>query len=74
MKLSSILGSIAKKLLIDFDEVTSQLEHRGLKGMAREGSIVEEFLRKYLPPTVATGHGEIVSSDGGVSNECDVVV
>lgn len=73
MDVKLIFDSIAAKLAIDFDYLTSQIQHRQSKGRVREVEIVEEFLRLYLPQSVGIGHGEVVATDGSVSNEADIV-
>ena len=73
MDVASIFDSIARKLEIDFDYLSSQVEHRQSKGRIRELEIVEEFFRLYMPQTVGIGHGEIVATTGDVSNEADIV-
>lgn len=74
MLLDSILRSVAEKLLIDFRYVSSQVQHRPSKGQIRETEVVEGFLRQYMPRSVGIDRGEIVSSEGGRSGECDVVM
>lgn len=62
------------KLLIDFEQVTRQIEHRASKGRAREGEVAEELFRRYLPQSIGIGHGEVIATNGEVSNEADVVL
>jgi len=68
MKLFNIIKSTAKKMMIDFEEITSQLEHRGLKGKGREG-IVGQFLSSYLPTSYEFVNGTIISASGIQSKE-----
>ena len=51
----------------------SQIDHKGLRGRARE-IFVSDILQKVLPPDVVTGSGKIVDSIGGMWAQCDVVV
>ena len=75
MNIEQIFKAIGKKITIDFEEITSQIEHRQSKGHVRETKIVECFLRKYLPNTVGIAvRGEVVSTDGQTSQECDIIL
>lgn len=74
MSLSGILDSVAKKMDVDFAELTAQVVHAPSKGRTREG-IVAEFARAYLPKTgVVVQNAEIIATDGSVSRECDIVI
>jgi hypothetical protein len=48
------LPSVAKKMMADFEEVTSIIAHNPSKGRARE-EIVGTFLERYLPARVRVG-------------------
>jgi hypothetical protein len=74
MDLQTIFKSIAEKLAIDFRYMSSEIEHKASKGRVREIELVEQFLRKYLPATIGISHGEIATTTGEVSNECDVII
>lgn len=73
MELEAIFKSIAEKLAIDFKYMSSEIEHRASKGRVREIELVEQFLRKYLPAFIGISNGEIVATNGEVSNECDII-
>ena len=73
LSLEKTMDSIAKKMQIDYESLTKQIEHKGLKGRARE-IVIKHFLNKYIPPFLGVESGEIISSKGGVSRETDVVV
>jgi uncharacterized protein DUF6602 len=73
MKLSKVIDSISTRLKDDFKNLSAEINHRGAKGSVREQMVVTEFFEKYTPSKIAIGRGEIVSTDGQVSNECDVV-
>jgi len=60
-------------MMIDFEEITSQLEHKGLKGKGREG-IVAQFLSNYLPSSYDFVNGTIISASGIQSNEQDIII
>jgi len=66
------MGSIASEMRIDFEKL-GQITHRESKGRARE-NVVKHFLKNYLPPALGIESGEIVSSDGGVSKQMDIVI
>ncbi len=75
MRVEVIFKSIAEKLAIDFQHLSSEIEHRGAKGRVREVELVEVFLSEYLPGNVEVAQsGEIVSTSGETSSECDVLV
>ena len=60
-------------MLLDFNEISSQINHRPSKGRVREIEIVNEYLDKYVPGNIGIGNGEVISSDDQVSNETDIV-
>lgn len=74
MDLENVFRSINKKMLIDFDEISSEIVHRGAKGKVREIEIVKEYLDKYSPRNVGLANGEIISVDGRVSAETDIIL
>ena len=71
--LEQTMDSIASKMRIDFENLTTQIEHRELKGRARE-IVMKHFLKKYLPPALGVESGEIISSGGGVSKQMDIII
>ncbi|WP_433295949.1 DUF6602 domain-containing protein [Pseudonocardia sp. CA-142604] len=71
--LASILAAAARRMRSDFDD-SSLIHHNASKGTVREGDLLE-FLKKYLPDTVrAAGSSEIISADGQVSGQTDIVI
>jgi len=67
------MASVAKRMRAEFEE-TAVVNHRGGKGASRE-DIVRDFVARYLPRNAeATGRGEIITADGQVSPECDVMI
>jgi len=74
MNLEAVFQGITKKMLIDFEEITSQINHRGAKGKVRERGIITEYLTKYLPGNISAENGEIISTDGQISPETDIVL
>ena len=49
--LKDILLSVSKKMQIDFEGITSKIQHNGEKGTARE-NILEEYLKCYIPENI----------------------
>lgn len=74
MNLENVFKGINKKMLIDFEEISSEIEHRLSKGQVRELEIVNEFLTKYVPGNIGIAHGEIISTDGLISPETDIIL
>ena len=73
MDLEQLFRSINRKMLLDFEEISSQVQHRGAKGRMREKLIVSDYLQKYLPGNIGVSNGEIVSTEGQVSPEQDII-
>jgi hypothetical protein len=67
------IRSAARKMLIDFEE-TQSIVHNPTKGWAREYSVVENFLRPYLPNRYSVGSGLIVDLVGEESRQQDLMV
>lgn len=74
MNLEQTFKGIKDKMLIDFNDISSQVTHRGSKGKIREREIIKEYLGKYLPGNIGIANGECISTDGTVSPECDVIL
>jgi len=74
LNLENVFRGINKKMLLDFQEISSEIEHRGAKGRVREIEIVNEFLSKYVPGNIGVGNGELISTDNQVSAEIDIVL
>jgi hypothetical protein len=67
------MASVAKRMRAEFEE-TSTVNHHGGKGATRE-DMIRGFLARYLPRSAeATGPGEIITADGHVSPECDIMI
>lgn len=72
--LTSILDATASEMLSQFRK-SSEIEHRASKGGQREGIVINTFLERFLPRNVSVvGSGEVVSLDGDVSPQCDVLI
>ena len=65
--------SIAQKIQADFER-TKDLPHQGVKGVAREQSVTEDFLKQYLPPKYSIGSGLITDANGDFSRQQDIVI
>lgn len=66
-------ADIASQMQSQFD-ISARLKHRGSKGSAREETL-RDFLTDFMPRVVAvTGNAELISTDGQVSNQCDLLV
>ena len=73
MNFEHVMTAIAQDMLVQFDKVTAQFSHRGLRGTSRE-EVVSEFLKNYLPANVEVIAGEIFDTEGETSPECDIIV
>lgn len=73
VQLSETFAHVAAKMRADF-ELSRQLNHRGSKGSSRE-EILRKFLVDFLPRVAeVTGNAELISTDGQISGQCDVLV
>ncbi len=67
------LEDIAKKLKIDFDGVTRQIEHNGVKGSARE-DLLKDYLRDLLPNKYSISSGIIIDFNQNQSKKQDFII
>jgi len=74
MDLEQVFKAINKKMLIDFEEISSQINHRGAKGKVRENDIILDYFKKYIPGNIGIANGEIVATDGSISPETDIIL
>lgn len=58
---------------IDFEDITSQIEHRPTKGNFRE-DIIKEFLRQYLPENFGICKGLVIDAEGNQSKQQDILI
>lgn len=56
-----------------YNEEDKKLRHPGEYGALRE-SLVRELLSNFLPEIYGISHGFIISPDGTVSNQCDIII
>lgn len=73
IEIGRLFAGIADKMLVDFDQIQSQVAHAGERGSQRERTLMM-FLEKYLPTRYALGSGHIIDTDGNRSNQCDIVI
>jgi hypothetical protein len=73
MDLNEVFDGIGKQMLLDFEQIQSQIKHAGERGSEREASL-RTFLASYLPSKYAIANGEIVDERGQTSKQCDLVV
>lgn len=71
--LKDILMSVSKKMQIDFEGITSKIQHNGEKGTARE-NILEEYLKNYLPEKYCFSKGTIVDCKDVQSRQVDIII
>lgn len=69
-----IASSVAEQLVADFER-TREYGHLGMRGRAREESLLSRVVQAYLPRNLSVLQGaEIVGVDGSRSGECDLVI
>jgi len=66
------IGSVAKRMLLDF-EASKEINHNGVKGTVREESL-RDFLIQYLPKKYSVGTGVIVNERGTQSKQQDIFI
>ncbi|MEA2202936.1 MAG: hypothetical protein QOI89_3649 [Solirubrobacteraceae bacterium] len=72
--MAQILNSVAEEMRAEFHK-NANIAHRGEKGTAREIVAVRQFFDQYLPGHVQAVHnGEIITANGDVSPQCDVII
>lgn len=67
------LENIAKKLKIDFEGITKQIGHNGIKGSIRE-DLLKEYLRKLLPEKYTISSGIIIDNAQCQSKQQDFII
>lgn len=67
------IESMAKKMSIDYQEVTNHIEHMGVRGSSRE-NILREYIRQLLPQKFAVGNGIVTDVNGTQSKQQDFFV
>lgn len=67
------LKAVAKKLEIDYAEVTSHINHTGELGASRE-ELLKSYIKQFLPEKFKVGRGIIVDSDEHQSRQQDFII
>ena len=67
------LNAIAKKLEIDYKQLTSHIEHQGIKGNYRE-ELLKRYLRDLIPGKYSIGTGIIVDANQEQSKQQDFFI
>lgn len=67
------LEDIAKKLKIDFEGITKQIEHNGVKVSARQ-DLLKDYLRKLLPDKYSISSGVIIDNNQNQSKQQDFII
>lgn len=67
------LQAAAKKMQIDFNDVTSGFNHQGEKGSSREELLVK-YLRDYIPSKYQMKNGVLIDAVGNQSRQQDIVI
>ena len=67
------LEDISKKLKIDFEGITKQIEHNGVKGSARE-DLLKDYLKKLLPEKYSITSGIIIDNNQNQSKQQDFII
>lgn len=72
--LKEVFHGVQKRMTADFENISSQVNHNLSKGQVRERLIVKEYLSRYVPGNIGIGSGEIIATNGEVSNQIDIVL
>jgi len=73
MKLSSTFKKISKQFIVEFDEISTEIQHNLSAGEAREDTL-RELLKKYLPQRAGVDRGFVIDVHGKESKQIDVVI
>ncbi len=71
--LKEVFSSVSKKMSIDFEEITSQINHNGEKGTARE-NVLQSYLRAYIPDKYTFSKGTIIDCTDTQSKQVDIII
>lgn len=71
--LKKLFSSVSKKMSIDFEEITSQINHNGEKGNARE-DVLQSYLRGYIPDKYTFSKGTIIDCTDSQSKQVDIII
>lgn len=67
------LKAAAKKMMVDFEGVTSKINHMGERGTSRE-ELLLTYLRQYFPSKYQLSRGAIIDVNGTQSKQQDLIV
>ena len=67
------LEDVAQKLKIDFEGITKQIQHNGVKGSARE-DLLKDYLKKLLPEKYSISSGIIIDNNQKQSKQQDFII
>ncbi|MDQ8738246.1 DUF6602 domain-containing protein [Paenibacillus sp. LHD-38] len=73
MSLENTLLTYQKMMELQLEDIREKYNHKGNKRSNVE-NIIRDFLKEYLPPSNRIGQGEIVDTDGKVSNQTDIII
>ena len=74
MHLAAIFDTAIKKMQTELDEARQAIDsHMAARGTSFE-SIIREFLKKYLPPSLDVSTGFLVDSNGNQSRQLDIII
>ncbi|PEJ86610.1 hypothetical protein CN596_11455 [Bacillus toyonensis] len=71
--LKQSIYAAAKKMQIDFEQVTEHINHMGERGGSRE-EILLSYLRKYIPIKYEMNNGVIIDETGEQSRQQDIII
>ncbi len=71
--LRQLFDGVTEQMRIDFEKISTQVPHMGVRGGAREDS-VRRFLTDYLPERIGVGTGIIIDHAGQTGPQTDVVL
>jgi hypothetical protein len=71
--LKQSIHAASKKMQIDFEEVTENINHMGERGSSRE-EILLSYLRKYIPIKYEMNNGIIIDGTGEQSRQQDIII
>lgn len=67
------IESMAKKMSIEYQEVTSHIEHLGVRGSSRE-NVLQKHIKQLLPQKFTVGNGIITDINGTQSKQQDFFI
>lgn len=71
--LKEVFQSISQKMMLDFNEITSRINHNGEKGAARE-TVLQNYLRTYIPDKYSFSKGTLIDCNDNQSKQVDIII